>query len=133
MHKKTIRALLAAALLAGLVVSTTPAAAAQGRNPANGIWTATDPVDDSALTLLVTGGMSRGGIVVFDDRATVACPVADSPAVAFGRGSWSGDTLTVTVRIRCLGEPNPGPVPLTFVYDADSDTITSGAEVYSRR
>ena len=132
MHK-TIRALLAAALLAGFVVSTAPAAVAKGPNPANGVWTAIDPVDDSALTLLVTGSTSRGGIVLFDDRATVACPVADSAAVAFGRGSWSSDTLTVTVRIRCLGEPNPGPVELTFDYDAATDTITSGAEVYTRR
>lgn len=132
MHR-TIRLFVVLATLAGLLVISAPAATAQpATHPANGVWEATDPVDGSDLTLLVFGRRDRVRIVLFDDEATVACPVNDSAAVAWGHGRWVANSVDLTVRIRCLGEPNPGPVPLNFTYDPATDTITSGVEVYSR-
>ena len=132
MHR-TIRLFIIFAALAGIFSLTAPAATAAPGHPANGIWEATDPVDGSALTVRIAGPSDRARLVLFDDEATIACPVADSAAIAFGSGAWIGDSLDLTVRIRCLGEPNPGPVALNFSYDAATDTLTSGAEVYSRR
>lgn len=127
---RTIAAVAALSTAVGLAPS--PAASAIGPYPANGTYTAIDVVDDSNLTLRVVGNETNARVLLFDDAATVACPVASSPAIATGSGAWVDDELAVDMRITCLGEANPPDFPLTFVYDAGTDTITAGGDTYTR-
>lgn len=132
--KSTLIVLIAVVTAAATLAVASPIAGAQPPgHPANGVWEAIDPVDGSNLTVRVSGPSDRARLLLFDDRATIACPVRDSAAVAWGGGAWVGDSLDLTVRIRCLGEPSPGPVALNFTYDSATDTLMSGAEAYTRR
>ncbi len=131
---KLTSGLLATALVGSFAVASSPAGAAPPpRHPAVGVWTAVDSVDGSNLTLTLRGGRDgRVRLLLFDDEATIACPVFDSPAIAVGRGQFVADDLDLTVRVICLGEANPGLIDIGFTYDPVDDEITSGGDTYSR-
>lgn len=131
MMQRGLTVAAAAAMLAAGALAATPASA-MGRYPANGTYTAIDSVDGSNLTLRIGGNASNARLTLFDDEATIACPVANSAAIARGTGAWVGDDLTLTVRITCTGEPNPADVEVTFTYVPGSDEIVSGGDTYTR-
>lgn len=129
--KNLIRSLIVAGTIAGVGIIPAPAEAAA--HPAAGVYEAIDNVDGSNLRLTVVGSASRAQVILFDDEATVACPVNDSPALGVGSGRWAGNTLDVSLRVICLGEADPGSFPITYVYDPATDTIAAGGDVYTRR
>lgn len=132
---KILRVVLVVAMVGGLVfVFSSPGGAAPPeRHPAVGAWTAIDSVDGSNLSLTLRGGVDgRVRLRLFDDEATLACPVFDSPALAFGRGQFVDNDLDLTVRVICRGEANLGLVALGFTYDPIADEITSGGDTYTR-
>ena len=121
-----------AAVSASIGIAAPSPASAMGRYPANGTYTAIDNVDGSNLTLRVVGNEGNARVMLFDDVATVACPVKNSSVKASGSGAWVSDELAVTLRITCRGEPNPPDFAITYVYDSGTDTISAGGDTYTR-
>ena len=98
-------------------------------DPFAGVWNATDLSDGSSLTLGITGAAATGKrFVVEYDNSAAAC--GGGPAIAYGSGTTTANTLTATLHIVCASGPTfDGAATFTAVA---GKLVTEGA-VFTRR
>ena len=113
--KRFIIAAVVVSLVAtfAVAISSSKASAGPPGDPFRGVWTATDNVDDSNLTLRITPGLA---VVLSDDRAT-GCPGA-VPAIFTGSGTVSDTTvLDIDGVVKCLRVGVLPPFSFTLTFD----------------
>jgi len=96
-----------------LAISSSKASAQPPGDPFRGVWTATDNVDGSNLTLGIAPSLA---VTLFDDSA-IGCPGA-VPAIFTGRGTVSDTTvLDIDGVVKCLRVGVLPPFSFTLTFD----------------
>lgn len=124
--KRFIIAGLAVGLIAALSIGLPSQGSAAPKKLFIGAWEATDVVDGSHMVMGIGGGGGSGvyHLTLFDDMATLACPLTWASATAIGFGSADEYDLHVQGLIRCPRERMTYSWDTTFVYDPSEGTLT---------
>ena len=106
----------------------TPAPTPTPTDPLIGTWEGVDIVDGSNLTLIIaSGGDGTYDVMLFDDRATGACPTTEGPASLIATGTLSSPTVLHYVGlVECPSEGTSFPFMADITYDSATDTLTGG-------
>jgi hypothetical protein len=114
-----ITLLLALGTISALASSPDP-------SPFVGVWQGTD-VDDSNVTITITGHDTRLRVELFDDDVTGGGCDTQGPGTAIGTGVVDGNTLNVTFNVLLCEDRTHPPlrnIPSSFEFDPTEDTLT---------
>ena len=123
---KLLRAALLATIVATLMATTVLAVP---KDPFKGNWKSIDT--DGSRQSLALGGRADWRNVNLRDNYATAC--GGGTAIAKGKGTVSGASLSVTLSVHCANKTPIADTPYTFTYDSLTNTLTdSFGVVWSR-
>ena len=105
------------------------AACGDGEDPIDpfiGAWEGVDIVDGSSVTLTIASGADGTyDVMLFDDRATEACPTTEGSVTIIATGTLSSPTmLEYAGLLVCPSEGTDFPIEDELTYNSASDSLT---------